>query len=488
MMRFSSLILPAGLVALAAACSSTDPATFGLPGDAAAGAAGANGSFAGSTGLPTGGSGGQAAENGGAGAVGGIGGIGPTLDAGGPAADASPDVVLVDATDLDGRAAPDGPAPAPDGSTGGDAGAAPALDAGPESGAPVWCRSVLDCGSDAGASVCNTQTGECVECTRTADCVGRGECVDNVCVPYSECDSSLDCVGEPDGKTICDTGAGGECVQCVQGADCGPQGRCEDRVCRKECVSDNDCTPQGLLCDFDRGVCVVCTRTLECGPAEHCAEGECVPDVCLRGAQLCDGNAVVTCSDTGDALGDPEPCEAGAQCVEAEGQAFCQEPPGEDDAAVPDSCSNGVRDGDETGIDCGGPDCPPCTAGGTCQEGSDCDSGVCARECSGFFGLICTDRCQAPTCTDGVRNGGETDVDCGGPECNRCEAGRSCSVDDDCLSDDCDSGTCAPAATCTANQCPSCLGSSNGWVRCCTGGNACGCRPYGSTAEACTAS
>lgn len=39
-------------------------------------------------------------------------------------------------------------------------------------------------------------------------------------------------------------------------------------------------------------------------------------------------------------------------------------------------CTDGVRDGDETGIDCGG-GCPPCSAGMPCSTGSGCDTGSC---------------------------------------------------------------------------------------------------------------
>ncbi len=51
----------------------------------------------------------------------------------------------------------------------------------------------------------------------------------------------------------------------------------------------------------------------------------------------------------------------------------------------PPTCVDGIQNGDETGVDCGGPDCPDC-----------------------------------PTCSDGIQNGNETGVDCGGPDCNVC--------------------------------------------------------------------
>ncbi len=54
-----------------------------------------------------------------------------------------------------------------------------------------------------------------------------------------------------------------------------------------------------------------------------------------------------------------------------------------------------------------------------------------------------------PTCSDNVRNGSETDVDCGG-ECGaRCALGATCIVADDCTADSvCHSSVCAAAESC----------------------------------------
>jgi hypothetical protein len=57
-----------------------------------------------------------------------------------------------------------------------------------------------------------------------------------------------------------------------------------------------------------------------------------------------------------------------------------------DDTKDSSSCFNGIKDGTETGVDCGGPDCGAC-----------------------------------PTCDDGIKNGAETGVDCGGPDCDACQ-------------------------------------------------------------------
>ncbi|HJZ87197.1 MAG TPA: hypothetical protein VKN99_18615 [Polyangia bacterium] len=76
--------------------------------------------------------------------------------------------------------------------------------------------------------------------------------------------------------------------------------------------------------------------------------------------------------------------------------------PGADGQAAA-SCRDGIRNGTETDIDCGGT-CPPCADLKACAAATDCSSGVCMRQI-----------CQVPTCQDGVRNQGETNVDCGGP-------------------------------------------------------------------------
>ncbi len=66
------------------------------------------------------------------------------------------------------------------------------------------------------------------------------------------------------------------------------------------------------------------------------------------------------------------------------------------------SCSDGVQNGNETDVDCGG--ACLCAAGQQCNNGSDCKSGQC-------------DTGKCISCSDGKKNGDETAVDCGGPSC-----------------------------------------------------------------------
>ena len=64
---------------------------------------------------------------------------------------------------------------------------------------------------------------------------------------------------------------------------------------------------------------------------------------------------------------------------------------------------------------------------------SDCESQVCTNNV-----------CQAPTANDGVQNGDETDVDCGGANADACEEGQACNNNADCVSDDCSNNVCNP--------------------------------------------
>ena len=100
--------------------------------------------------------------------------------------------------------------------------------------------------------------------------------------------------------------------------------------------------------------------------------------------------------------------------------------------SIDTSCDDAVRNGDETDIDCGG-SCAPCPDGAGCAVAGDCASGLCAEG-------TCRAE-QTPSCDDGERNGGETDVDCGG-SCPPCADGAGCAEDSDCRSGFCDAGSC----------------------------------------------
>lgn len=107
----------------------------------------------------------------------------------------------------------------------------------------------------------------------------------------------------------------------------------------------------------------------------------------------------------------------------------------------PATATDGLKNGDETDIDCGGSTGNTCADQKGCAAPADCKSGVCTSA-----------TCAAPSATDGVKNGAETDVDCGGTSGKTCAVGKACAVHADCVQDAClpgaPFGTCAAARSC----------------------------------------
>ena len=84
-----------------------------------------------------------------------------------------------------------------------------------------------------------------------------------------------------------------------------------------------------------------------------------------------------------------------------------------------ETCDDGIQNQGETGVDCGGP-CSACPPVETCDDGIQ-NQGETGVDCGG----PCTACAPAETCTDGIQNQGETGVDCGGP-CAACSQTASC--------------------------------------------------------------
>lgn len=93
-------------------------------------------------------------------------------------------------------------------------------------------------------------------------------------------------------------------------------------------------------------------------------------------------------------------------------------------------CRDSVKNGTESDVDCGR-DCTKCELGKLCSSALDCASANCeAGACR-----------VAPTCHDGAKNGAETDSDCGGT-CEPCAVDQLCRVSGDCLTRNCTYGRC----------------------------------------------
>lgn len=144
---------------------------------------------------------------------------------------------------------------------------------------------------------------------------------------------------------------------------------------------------------------------------------------CANGIK--DGDEIeVDCGGAcGKCAGDP--CAEVDECKSGECKnGLCTAPIG--NPAVPGP-NNGIKDNGETDVDCGGPNAPACAAGKACASPDDCADKYCPEASPRV--------CVTPKSDDGVMNGTETDVDCGGgapTNAPKCGVGKTCLVDSDC--------------------------------------------------------
>lgn len=271
---------------------------------------------------------------------------------------------------------------------------------GPDSKPPVDGSADGDAGCGSPAD-CPKPSSECVSATCTSGVCGTSNAV-----------SGFACTT---GGTVCD--GAGHCVGCALATDCASQ----PTVCKVNACASNTCTSNpasagtactdngGKLCDGS-GACVACNATSDCPtPTTVCKIAGCTGHACgttnaAKGTACTDGGGVV--------------CDGNGACVATH-------------------CTDGAKDADETDVDCGGScgaSCKDTSPQQHCAGAGDCVSGVCA-------GTLC----QPPTCTDSVKNGSETDKDCGGGACPACADTLHCAANADCANNLCSGsgpGTC----------------------------------------------
>lgn len=210
------------------------------------------------------------------------------------------------------------------------------------------------------------------------DCNDGNICTVDSCSNETGCSfSPLNCDDE-NGCTddSCDPNMEGGCIsdyntnpcddddECTVGDTCS-EGSCEGSV--KECFDGNECTDD--LCDSDvEGGCVFPFNTEGCDDGNACT----VADSCVEGG--CEGTSPRDCSDGDECTIDSCDPETGCQYE----RVAC--------------CTNGISDGEETGVDCGGP-CDKCGALQRCEFDDDCEEnrkciyspvtkqGRCSAEC-----------------------------------------------------------------------------------------------------------
>jgi len=335
-----------------------------------------------------------------------------------------------------------------------------------------------DCSGE--PSVCTTTCGDGIV-------AGTELCDDGLAVGGDGCSSTCNfengwgCAGTP---SVCAPVCGDGLVTGTEQCD---DGNLDDNdFCSNACLPVSHDCDDGIACTTDSfdvgshscqhvpndGLCNdgnLCTAD-SCNPASGCEylgaprngtscdDGNAcsTSDVCTDGA--CTGGAPVICNDSNICTSDSCNPVTGCGYTPVGDGTFCAGGTCDSGSCqlLPVTCSDTVKNGDETGVDCGGA-CLPCVTGGGCSTFADCQSGICT-------GGIC----QAPTCGDAVKNGSETDVDCGGGVCPACSNGATCDVSTDCRSQVCSSGICQ-VPTCSdgvrngvetgvdcGNGCPSC--------------------------------
>ena len=233
------------------------------------------------------------------------------------------------------------------------------------------------------------------------------------------------------------------------GTGCKSGGECATGLCNAD---NGQCLPasagngkkDGTETDVDCGgnAAIPCADLKVCAAAADCKSDVCTASVC-QVPTLTDGvkNGAETDVDCGG-NGNPK-------CADAKGCATRDDCTS--DVCISSVCtaatdSDGVQNGTETDIDCGGPTAKRCDTGGKCTGADDCAS----KNCDTGTGSGNTNKCLAPTFTDKIQNGTETDIDCGGTAGHECAKGKACVIGTDCASGGCnDKKVCAAAKSCT---------------------------------------
>jgi len=234
--------------------------------------------------------------------------------------------------------------------------------------------------------------------------------------------------------------------------------------CLTECCSPGDCPETANEC-----VQRTCTGGA-CG-TKFVGEGVPVSTQTAKDCQLnvCDGSGgIVAVAQDTDTPDDAKACTidkcqagvpkntntpAGQACAEdggkkCDGSGACVECVAPSDcvtkvctvagACAPAECGDGVKNGDETDTDCGGACGPTCATNETCAVDGDCIDEACGGS---------PKKCLPPSCSDGLHNGDETDTDCGGACGPTCIAGQSCDESGDCTGNICSGSFCLPSCT-----------------------------------------
>lgn len=367
-------------------------------------------------------------------------------------------------------------------------------------GSPGTCANgacLVACGP--GLPPCDDQQ----PCTTDSCDDAKGSCVFAPLADGTKTPSSVDVPGDCQGH-VCQSGkdvlSNDDADHPITATDC-DQELCVDGKPKTPPLGvDAPCfTGGGSVCDGN-GACVACNADQKCpGTTDDCQHPGCVEHACVTlfppngtvvspalqvpgdcKVKVCDGNgAIIAIPDSTDAMDDGNPCTddvcvggmishpftlAGVMCgvgLVCSGMGDCVDCASNADCMAPATCGGcGVAN-------------TCCCKPKTCAElGQTC--GMAANGCGGQI-----------QCNDAVKNGSETDVDCGGASCpTKCGNAKACSAGADCVSGSCADGVCCDVAcngTCQAcnlvnkvGMCsPIVAGVDNSPANTCNGANTC---------------
>ena len=222
-------------------------------------------------------------------------------------------------------------------------------------------------------------------------------------------EEGLDCGG------VCSAKCTGEV--CMSNAECG-SGSCTGNACA---------APAGKPCGVGAPV-PTCSDGEACELDKDCKSGFCDGAKCATPAaeSHSDGkkNSGETGIDCGGSVKATVPCPDGQGCVDStDCVGTCTA-----NVCGPIGPTDGKKNNGETDVDCGGANAPKCAVDKACEANADCVDDFCP---------VATKKCTLPRYDDGVQNGSETDVDCGGNAAaagfKKCAEDKNCAADSDCI-------------------------------------------------------
>jgi cysteine-rich repeat protein len=306
-------------------------------------------------------------------------------------------------------------------------------------------------------------------------------CGDGDLGPDEQCDDAndmggdgctADCKLEACGNDVLDPGEACDDGNAENDDDC-------TTACKAPVCGDGLLQPsKGETCDLagqnsDDGACTLACLDAACGDGLIQANVEQCDDAANNGpGKACKADCALNVCGDGD-VGPGEACDDGNgsnddDCTNVCKGASCGDgfkQPGEQCDLGGTNSNNGACT-----LSCKLPVCGDTfiQPGEQCDDGNQSDTDPCLSTCvdatcgdakvwqgveqcddgNASNNDACTNTCKTASCSDAFKNNAETDIDCGGPTCAKCDYGEMCLVPNDCLSGSCQNNICLDPTSC----------------------------------------